>query len=358
MKIGLILPGNVWFCPYVHIYTQILDEQKADYDIISWNRDGSENQRLQFDKQYKSNGRLSKIYPYLRYASYIRKTIREKHYDKLIVFGPQLAIFINRFLAKYYKGRYIFDYRDLSIEQKSYFKHPFQRVLRNSYVNVISSPGFKKCLPSGFEYLLSHNFNVNAVREALAGGGDESEVRSSTTTPINVLTIGGIRDYSSNIEVVKALANKKGFSLQFVGKGEASEMIEEYVSHHSIENVKFEGYYPKEKEAGYIRQSSFLNIFYPRIITHDTALSNRFYNALIYRKPMIVTADTTQGDYVKKHHLGLSLTDCDNLDIQLSEYLSTMDYDAFSHRCNELLREFLRDYDILKSRVIDFLSIP
>ena len=42
MKIGLILPGNIWFCPYVNIYTQILDKENVDYDLISWNRDGTD----------------------------------------------------------------------------------------------------------------------------------------------------------------------------------------------------------------------------------------------------------------------------------------------------------------------------
>ena len=34
MKIGLILPANIWYCPFVNIYTKILERENIDYDII------------------------------------------------------------------------------------------------------------------------------------------------------------------------------------------------------------------------------------------------------------------------------------------------------------------------------------
>ena len=34
-RIAIVLPANVWFCPFVNIYTQILDEYGINYDIIN-----------------------------------------------------------------------------------------------------------------------------------------------------------------------------------------------------------------------------------------------------------------------------------------------------------------------------------
>ena len=353
MKVALILPANVWYCPFVNIYTKFLDREKVDYDIISWNKDGNEKQGIQFDKQYKTKGKFTKFIPYFEFASFLKKTIKQNKYDKLIVFTPQVAIFLCNFLKKHYKGKYIFDYRDLSIEQMLPFKFPFKKVLRNSYANVISSPGFKRCLPAGYNYLLSHNFDIDAVRRALK----EEDEKPLESKHINVLTIGGIRDYSSNIEVVKSLANKEDFLLQFVGKGAAAGRIEYYAKENGVKNIEFEGFYPKERESGYIKQATFLNIFYPRVITHDTALSNRFYNALIYRKPMIVTTDTTQGDYVEQNRLGLSLCNCENLDKKMKDYLDSFDYSSFKSRCNELLSGFLQDYNLWERQVKEFIRL-
>jgi len=354
MKIALIIGNNIWFCPFLAIYTKLLKEWGIEYDIISWNRDGLEKpEGIQYNKQIKLRGRFTKFIPYLLYIKFVKETIKKEKYDKLIVFSPQIAIFMFGFLRKFYKNRYIFDYRDLSIEQSKIFKYPFHSILKYSYANIISSPGFKRCLPNQFRYILSHNFNIDLVRKAIAQPITEPDELPQI---INVLTIGGIRDYSSNIEVIKALANKTGFQMQFVGKGPATQLIQQYVGQAKINNTTFEGYYSKEKEGDYINQCSYLNIFYPAIISHATALSNRFYNALIYKKPMIVTANSIQGDYVEKYQIGLALHDCKDLDKKLNTWIQNIDYKIFSKQCNNLLTQFLKDYNIFSKTLSSFLQ--
>ena len=344
MKIGLVLPCNIWFAPFVNIYTRALDELNIEYDIISWNRDGKDqNYGFQFEmtQEYVGKSRLSKFIPYIKFASFAKKIIKKNKYDRLIVLTPQSAIFMHRFLKKHYKNKYILDYRDLSIEQQSLFKRPFKNVLDNCYAIFVSSPGFIKCLPTGYKYNISHNFNINAVKEAL----NKEEVTPFNKESINILTIGGIRDYESNIEVVKALANKKNVNISFVGKGPASEPIKEYAKENAINNVEVLGYYDKKDEANYVNKASLLNIFYPRRISHDTAISNRFYNALIFKKPLIATSDTTQGDYVKKYNIGLSIDNCENLYERIYDFINNEDEKQFNERCNTLLKEFLNDYN-------------
>ena len=239
------------------------------------------------------------------------------------------------------------DYRDLSIEQKLGFKQLFAIMLKYSCANVISSPGFKRCLPKR-KYFLSHNFDERAAQNALKYSAIENGFGLDKN--IDVLTIGAIRDYSSNIEIVKALVNKKGFSVRFVGRGQGTvERLKEYCYEVNANNVSFVGGYDKPEEPSYIESCTFMNIFYPRIITHDTALSNRFYNSLIYRKPMIVTKDTVQGDYAEKYNVGIAIKDCGNLENALKSFIE-QDYHNYCKRCDSLLREFLNDqYDFVEA---------
>jgi len=351
MKIALVLPGSIWYAPYVRIYTRILDEQKVDYSIISWNREGDDKaEGFQYNVRCENGHGSAGLNAYRGYIRFIKHTVRIQGYDKLIVFGPQMTCLLSQFLLLNYRHRFMIDYRDLSIEQKPGFKQLFSLMLRFSCVNVISSPGFKRVLPKGHTYYLSHNFDVDAVRRALYEGTADKP----GDNPITVLTIGGIRDYSSNIEVVKALANKDGFRIQFVGKGGAAAQLKAYADEHHIHNIEFEGYYPKEKEAEYVKAATFLNIFYPRIITHDTALSNRFYNSLIFKRPMIVTKDTAQGDYVEKYGVGVAVKDCCQLNEKLAEFLLT-DPEKYKQRCNELLRIFLKDQEGFERKMVDFI---
>ena len=340
MRVGLIIPGTLWDGPFVRIYADILTNMGVGYDIISWNRDGKDKpEGIQYDYiQPLNSSAIAKIIGFLRFARFVKKTVRKHNYDKLIVFCPQIGIFITSLLKKY-NGRYIFDYRDLSIEQKSVFKHHFNKVLKYSYANVISSPGFKKTLPSGYNYLICHNFNVEVVKEAI-----ELPIEGNwhISNPKVLLTIGSIRDYSSNSEVIRCLANNSEYLMRFVGRGISAEALENYSKELSVGNIEFTGFYPKEDEPNYIEESTFMNIFYPRRLSHDTALSNRFYNSLIYKRPMLVTKNTTQGDYSEKYKVGVAVDTCENLDVKLKSFLKN-DYADYAQRCNQLLQIFLEE---------------
>lgn len=353
MSIGLILPGSLWFSPYVRIYTRILDEAKANYAIVSWNREGDDKpEGFQYNVPCSKGHGSAGWKEYRGYIRFIKKTVKKEGFQKIIVFGPQMTCLLSVFLLLHFRKRYMIDYRDLSIEQKPAFKQLFAIMLKFSKANVISSPGFKRCLPKR-DYYLSHNFDVNAVKEVLT---KKNENRSfNISNGIHVLTIGAIRDLSANMEVVKALANKKGVDVRFVGKGGAAESIANYCKREKVENVSFTGFYQKYEEPGYIKNATFLNIFYPRIITHDTALSNRFYNSLIYKRPMIVTKNTTQGDYAEKYGLGVALENCNNLYSELARFIQNVDYEAYSRRCDSLLKQFLDDQALFENAVKSFV---
>lgn len=351
-KIALILPGSIWYAPYVRIYTRILDAIDVDYAIISWNREGDDSaEGYQYNVRCANKHGSAGLLAYAGYIKFVKRTIKEQAFNRVIVFGPQMTCLLSTYLLRNFRKRYMIDYRDLSIEQKTGFKQLFSLMLRFSRANVISSPGFKRCLPIR-DYYLSHNFDTRAVKAAL-----ENETENATfniQSGVDILTIGAIRDYSSNIEVTKAIVNCDGFTLRFVGKGQVTiEKLKAYCEDVNANNVSFIDSYNKPEEAGYVRSTTFMNIFYPRIITHDTALSNRFYNSLIYRKPMIVTKDTCQGDYAEQFNVGVALTDCINLTAELKKFLE-QDYKEYAKRCDRLLLEFLRDQEQFEKAVISF----
>ena len=348
MYVGLVLSNNKWFCPYVNYYLKIFDALNINYNIISWNRDGTEQGLLQYDEM--CDGRAS-LFKYLCYLKHVIKTVRKEKFDKLVILCPVMTILLTPFLWYYYNKRYIVDYRDLSIDQNIYLKYIFLFSLKHSAANIISSPGFIPYLPKGLKYILSHNFDYSKVIDVLKSNNTLS---SNNSEIIDVLTIGGIRDYDSNIQVIDALGNKKGFNLRFVGKGIASGMLEEYVKKKGYKNVQFIGFYKKDEEASYIESATFINIYYPRKDSHDSALSNRFYNSLIYRKPMITTAGTTQGNYASYHKVGVAIENCNKLDSILLSYKHSIDYINFSENANKLLAVFVDDYKKFSKTIVNF----
>ena len=307
MRIGLLIHENVWFSPYISLYIDIIKDMGADYDVIYWNKEGLNEEGIPYNYKFSNNSHnLLKLWGYIKYTRFLKKIIRANQYDKLIIFGPQIGIFLYSFLKKYYFKKFIFDYRDLSIEGK--FPGTFRKMLSISALNVISSPGFKKCLPDGYDYILSHNINPSVFRYA-----SDYTYNIGKNEHYVILTIGAIRDFESNKEVIDALGNDERFELKFVGRGPSEDDLRKYVATKGYKNVSFSGFYKKEDEYKYVEEADFLNIFYPRKISHDTALSNRFYNSLLYCKPMITTKDTIQGDYSEKYDVGIAVNNCSNL---------------------------------------------
>ena len=349
MRVALVISNNKWFSPYLNIYTEYLKNNNVFYEVISWNRDFSEKQdSVTYSKGIKDENKIFKLVKFIKYARFVHKVVRKNQYDKLIVFGSKLPIFLIPLLLTKYKEKYILDFRDLSIEQYPIIKTLFSWILHGSYCNVVSSPGFIKYLPKA-DYIVAHNLSMDLARNGLNIRYKQSE------RPYEVLTIGGIRDYESNMEVVKSLANNSMYNIKFVGKGYASKKIEESCLLNSYTNVSFSGYYKKEDEPEIIKSSTVLNIFYPQIKSHMSAMSNRFYNALIYKKPIIVTAGSVQGEYVEKYNLGLSVKDCSDLADMLCSFIVNMDKELFENNCNTLLESFIKENELFLAELDKFI---
>ena len=60
MKLGLLLPTNIYFCPYVKIYTDIFDKYSIQYDIIYPDKRGL-NEKADYRYSRKIDDNASKI---------------------------------------------------------------------------------------------------------------------------------------------------------------------------------------------------------------------------------------------------------------------------------------------------------
>lgn len=347
--IALIVPNNLWVCPYVSIYTKIFEKMGAKYEVISWNRAGKEERGIQYNKMEKSRNHIEVLWSYYKFARFVKKTLEKEDYKKVVVFSPQLAIFLSGYLRKRYKNLYIIDYRDLSIEQKAPLGLIFKKCLEYSYANVISSPGFRDYLPPNFKYDISHNFRVEETfSEARARIPDIQK-------DIRILTIGALRT-DCNREVMDALGNRDRFQLDFVGKGMAAKTLEEYARLHSYDNINFTGYYEKQDEPDIIKGCTMINIVYPLIPSHISALSNRFYNSLKYKRPMIVTKHTIQGDFAEKYRVGLVIENCEHLEDKIRNYLQQLDFEEYVKRCDELLDVFVEENFLFEKMLKKFIK--
>lgn len=318
MKIVLITPSNTLFMPYLNNYTELLDDYQIDYDVINWNRFQMEETHPYVFKDHKV-GHQRNFIDYVRYRYFIKKILRENHYDKVIVFGLQLVYFLRRLLRKNYDGNFAVDIRDHN-DILNYFT--LAPIVEGAEFVALSSRGFMEWLPLSTKYIISHNTTFEAIPYA--------PKVSFKDDLITIGYIGSIRDYYVNIQLIDQLKNNEYYLLNYHGEGHANQAIIKYIEEHDIQNVTLTGRYLKNDELGFYTSNDIINLLRDETdIYSRTALPNRLYNAVIVGRPLLVFSGTYLSEIVERYQLGLLIDRIETVEAKLQDYIKTFDYDAF-----------------------------
>lgn len=352
MRVALILATSIEKSPYVQYYIDIYERMGADIEIILLNRDKKVIKRETLHRIYSCDivaretaPGYRKVYDYIRYSRFVQEVLGKSSYDQVVVFTIANALFLSPYLLKYYRGRYIFDIRDYS-PLVGYSGPVLRRLLKNSSLNVLSSPGFRAWLPK-CESVICHNVRPSFLADSVG------QARDIDCRNIVVLTIGQLRDYETNRWVMESLGDKPAVRLQFSGKGIACESLEQYKVEQGYNNVSFTGYYHKSDELSIVDGCDFMNIVLPDDKLSRHLLSNRFYLALLRRKPMLVSEGSIQAEYVKKFGLGIVISAEDNIFDKIIAYARLFDPHAFEQNCNRLLQQVKVDTEDFSKRILD-----
>lgn len=351
MKIALICPTNIELMPYLRYYTDELDRNNVDYDLIVWNRNGYDYTNIDNISEYSEtmDNRIRKIYKlsyYYRYTKYTKTVIEKNKYDKIIIFTIQMAMYLKRYLLKNYRGKYVIDIRDHA------WNFNMKKLIKKSFAVVVSSPAFKKWLPKNINYIVSHNISKYDI--------EKYDLNKDTikSNKIKVSTIGALRDFEFNSQVISHLANKNSISLEFVGTGISEEELKVYSETNNVNNIRFTGLYKKEDECEYYINSSIINAYYTgKYKVNREAIPNRLYNACIHNKPIIVSDGIYLGELVKQYNLGIVVNlDKENLYEKIINYLNSDEYKKLSIGIENFLKQVSDDEDIFIFELEKFIK--
>lgn len=352
----LICPASPNDMPYLRSYIECLESYNIAYDVlyISW-----DNQMVTFpinyhmydgSKLFNSNNLIDKIYKYYKFSRVVIKKLSKGRYTHVITMGIACSIFLSNYLKRNFCGKYIYDIRDYSqVLRSSLCGYLNKELLCHSYMNVISSKGFKKWLPNNIEYTLCHNTTLDKV----------ANTKNEINIPkrITILTIGQIRDLEANTYVIEQLSNNDNYEIVFAGKGKTLERLQKTVEDKGYNNVKFLGRYKKEDEDGIVERATFINVCMGHDMISDFLLSNRLYLAARLKKPLISFDGCYQADIINKYNLGLVVKRDDLLPVKLQEYINSFNADIFVASCSDFLMDVQDELRIYQNKVNSFLEI-
>lgn len=357
--IGIIFVGNIEYCPYLEKYKKVLAEKNVEYKVLYWNRELSGKaypyNYISFDK--KMNNRKKKIYKvmfFIQFAIWLKKHIRSRQFDKLIILDTISGILLKKILLSQFKGKYIFDIRDYSYEKFKPFYNREKKLINYSYFTCISSKGFKSFLPKNKNYIMAHNFNYKDISSV-----QRKFNQKQYGEVLNFVWIGSVRYYEHQVTIIDKLGNDSRFNIIIHGTGPDLERLKQYCIVNKIQNIKFTGRYNNNEKSNLLSNADIINNSYDPKIGYEVkyAISNKFYDGIIFRIPQLVEIGTFKQNKVEELEIGIGLeTDINDFSDRLYEYYFSIDEDKFNANCEKKLNNIKDEDKLYLERIRSFLS--
>ena len=122
--------------------------------------------------------------------------------------------------------------------------------------------------------------------------------------------------------------------------------------------VSFTGAYDNRDKAKLLENAAFLNNCYGGRDGDELryAISNRFYDGLVYHIPQIVEDDGYKAGEARRLEVGLGVEPTSDLPDKLYQYYTGLDTDAFDLNCENALKEIISEDDNYIQRIDDFAN--
>lgn len=341
--------------PYGASYLSILRNNGIPHDIIYWNRDSDgenifSDGEIFFNLECKLGGKkIKKIFKMLKYARFIRSILKSKKYSKVIILTTVPGMFTFDILLKGYRNKYIFDIRDYTNESNKIYYYIEKLLIKHSYTTVISSEGFKKFLPQNRNYIKTHNISNQSDIENVV-----QNIKLKKQLVIGF--VGNVRYEHENELLIEQLKNNSKYRIGYWGKISNSFNIESVKAKTNATNISFFGPFINEDKKNIYNNIDFINAIYGTDgLEVTTAVPNRFYDAIIFKKPIITSKGTYLGELVEKSGLGIAVDiKEDNLELLLSNYIASFDPEVFLKRCDDLWGSIILDQEQFNKEVTRF----
>ncbi len=355
MKVLIVAFHSRTMTPYSLPYETAIKKTGNIYDIIFFDRftngqvEHNEHEYIIHRVCPLGGDKLKKIIPMLSFRNSVIKIIKKENYDKIIILNTLPGVLLKDILLKQYKGKYIFDIRDYTYEKYSFYRKVVNSLVENSAFSTISSAGFLSFLKQNKKIIINHNIsNEEFVKQ--------SPSLSSDKVPIVLAFIGALRYSEMNSQLAKMLRDTKYF-LSFIGISNIEWHVEDYCQRNHIYNVRFSGSFDNTKKPELYNEVDIINALYGNnSIEVTSALPNKLYDCVLFKKPIVVSAGTYLAKVVEKYGLGVVVSDLSNIKADLDYYVQKFSAELFVKNANKFLALVKEDQNVFYKALNTFLG--
>lgn len=351
-KIAIVGFHNLHLMQFLYKYTEILDRHNIEYDVLYWERDD-----VQYPIKFKGRPvkysyttsnympKWKKVIGYLKCRSFFVKQIKKNKYEKIILLTTQTAIALSPLALARYKKRFIFDFRDLTMERNSIYRAVEMKLIQESAFVSISSPGFIEHLNKTHRYVISHNCrNLKSCGVVL-----------NAEMPLKITFWGIIRQEEFQKKICDVFGNDNRVELSYHGEG-CTEALARYCKEHRYLNIKFTGRYYPEDIPDFVKDTDILLNLYENEGKQEHALTVKLYDAVRYQIPMIISKGSYMEKYLEGYCFAIAV-DLDHIEIkEIIEWYSQLKEDVLKEDFERFVKQVELDDGIFEKELMEFVG--
>lgn len=355
-KVLLLGFGSVSHMPYMNLYIDTF--KNSEIDLVCWEREGHSdievptgiNQLfIHTDVVENSIPLRYKLLHFFGYRRFVCKILRDKKYDLVVSMqaAPGLVLLDKLLLA--YRRRYILDFRDLSYEHILLYRFLTDILAKNAMSVFVSSDAFREYLPSNIEIYSVHNY----LEESLSY---QRATIDKSKQPLRICFWGLLRGYETNCRLMEALGNDDRFELHYYGhSGICGNMMKQFADKHSLSNVFFHGSYMPMERYDFIVRTDLIHNAFDLDRTMKNAVSNKYYDGLIFGIPQLCTKGSYMGTLVTNNGVGMEIDPLSaGLAEQIYSYYRELNVEQFTTNCNRTMKTVFEDQAKVKQVLNQF----
>ena len=360
MKIALVAFNDLNICQYLYKYTEVLDKNGVEYDVLYWNRSGKEIADVGFEGKAISFGRpmnsyqsfTRKISLFLRYREFLKKTIIENGYDFLIILTSQTAVALCDLLLGEYSGRFIFDYRDLTFENVvPFYDQLIKTIVSNARHTFFSSPGF-------IDYLKIDGHRNISISHNSHHCVDVGSIKKKNEGTIRLSYWGMIRQVSHFCKVCDVFGHDNRYELVFHGEGRG-QALKDYCSNNGISNVKFTGTYNYRKDIDRIAsEADIINCIYENDRIMTPTLAVKLYDSLHYGIPIVVSKGSFIARFLADASFAIAVDLSEKTTDRIASWYQSLDSDEVARDFSYYRELISKDDRLFESKLIELVTTP
>ena len=359
MKVGLIGFSIRNYIPYIEHYEDVFKNNDIKYECIFWDRFTNCNTEKN-NNEYTIHitcepgiNKIRKLIPMYKFKKEIERIIEEEQYTHLVILTTVPGVLIAKSLLRNFQNKFILDIRDYSYEKYGWYKKIVEKLIANSYFTAISSNGFKAFLPQSNKIITCHNIGNDFPEE-------KEVVDLKNKEKIIIGFVGGVRYFEENCKLINIFANNHKYQLAYVGRKNLDCDLEAYCKKNGIKNVLVQGDFNNADKPEIYKKIDFINSVYGnKSLEVTTALPNRLYDGILFKKPIIASESTYLGEVVDEYGLGIVVDIDASIKLTLEQfdgYVKNLDRERLKKHCESFKKIVFNEQDVFVKKINNFIQ--